>query len=138
MLLRLIRFHNGVNDTLGILKTEGRFLCFTLEDEMREVKIPGETRIPDGIYEVKYTFSPKFGKNMLEIMNVPNFTGIRIHTGNTDKDTAGCILLGDICNFNPVGTSRIEQSKEAYDRVSSMIIAALNKENVLIWIGENL
>ncbi len=139
MELKLLRFDSGTNDTLGILFMDGKFAGFTLEDEHREIKVKDETRIPAGTYDIKYTYSPKYKKLMLEVMNVPNFSGIRIHPGNTEQDTSGCILVGNMCRHNPFGDSRIEESRLAYDRIASLIIHALGrKENVTITIKDNV
>jgi hypothetical protein len=139
MLLRLIRFDSGSNDTLDLLFIDGVFSGFMLEDEHRAIKITGETRIPAGTYEIKYTYSPKYKKFMLEVMNVPGFTGIRIHPGNTEKDTAGCLLPGDVCRHNPIGDSRIEDSTKAYNRILKQITTALNKnDKVTITIEDNI
>lgn len=78
------------------------FLCYTLEDPVREVenqevkewKIYGETAIPRGIYNLAYTYSNRFMKYTIQLMNVPGFSGIRIHAGNKSNDTEGCILVG--------------------------------------------
>lgn len=80
--------------TLGNLSMDGDPFCDTLEDKVRTEKIPRETAIPAGRYEVKLTYSRRFKRVMPQLMNVPNFEGIRIHSGNTDKDTEGCILVG--------------------------------------------
>ena len=139
MELKLLRFDSGTNDTLGLFFIDGKFAGFTLEDEHREIKVKSETRIPAGTYDIKYTYSPKYRKFMLEIMNVPDFTGIRIHPGNTEADTAGCLLVGNVCRHNPFGDSRIEESRLAYDRIASLIISALGrKENVNITIKDSI
>jgi len=88
--------------TLGALYVDGAWLCWTLEDEMREVagrpvddwKIAGKTAIPLGTYPVLVTMSMRFGRRLPLVESVPGFTGIRIHPGNTEADTEGCILLG--------------------------------------------
>lgn len=80
--------------TIGEMFINGKFFCYTLEDKVREVKIQGETAIPKGTYDTIIDMSTRFKKLMPHILNVPNFSGIRIHAGNTNKDTEGCILLG--------------------------------------------
>ena len=115
MKLEVIRFSSQNDSTLGLLfdVTHGRkFLCFTLEDEARDTKVMGETRIPAGIYDLKLRteggyhnrflkkFGPAFHKGMIWVQNVPNFRWILWHTGNTDEDTAGCLLLGDSSQQN--------------------------------------
>lgn len=89
-------------NTFGELLIDGQHFCWTLEDEVREIpdtpvdqwKIPGETAIPRGRYHVVMDMSARFGKVMPHVLNVPGFDGIRIHAGNTNQDTSGCILLG--------------------------------------------
>lgn len=76
------------------------YICDTLEDKFRGNnlkgnKVYGETCIPEGNYQVKITYSSKFKKELPDLLNVPFFEGIRIHKGNTDKDSQGCILCGE-------------------------------------------
>lgn len=80
--------------TTGTLLIDGVFKCFTLEDELREVKIKHETAIPAGTYKVEVTQSARFNKLLPILLSVPRFDGIRIHAGNTAKNTSGCILVG--------------------------------------------
>jgi hypothetical protein len=76
------------------LDVDGKHFAYTVEDAVRDVKIPGETAIPKGTYNLRITYSNRFKRNMIQVMNVPNFEGIRIHGGNTAKDTEGCIIIG--------------------------------------------
>ena len=108
MTLRVIREPSTVAATMGILLIDGVFACWTLEDVVREVKIPGETAIPAGRYAVQLSLSQRFQKLLPEILTVPGFTGIRIHAGNTQADTAGCLLVGRIRAYD-----RVEESKLA-------------------------
>ena len=108
MNLRVIREPSTVAATMGILLIDGVFTCWTLEDVVREVKIPGETAIPAGRYDVRLSLSQRFQKLLPEILAVPGFTGIRIHAGNTQADTAGCLLVGRIRAYD-----RVEESKLA-------------------------
>ena len=94
MNLRVIREPSTAAATLGILLIDGVFTCWTLEDVVREVKIPGETAIPAGRYAVRLSFSQRFQKTLPELLAVPGFVGIRVHAGNTQADTAGCVLVG--------------------------------------------
>ena len=79
--------------------TEDKYLCDTLEPTWRDYKngaykIKGKSAIPEGRYAVVISYSPKFGAWLPILLGVPKFKGIRIHAGNTAKDTEGCILVG--------------------------------------------
>ena len=82
--------------TIGELHVDDDFQCFVLEDRVRApgVKVFGKTAIPAGVYNVELTYSNRFGKVMPLIDAVPGFDGVRIHAGNTAKDTEGCLLVG--------------------------------------------
>ena len=101
-LFRLVREPSTERATLGKLYLDESLFCYTLEDVVREIKgvpiwkwkIPGSTAIPTGSYELWRTFSNRFRRVTPLVANVPGFNGIRIHPGNTDMDTSGCILVG--------------------------------------------
>lgn len=95
--------------TIGKLFEGGSYFCDTLEDPVRELKdlnrdgdfddpgegkIYGQTAIPEGTYEIIMTFSARFKKVMPILLNVPGYSGIRIHSGSKPEHTEGCILLG--------------------------------------------
>lgn len=96
MKLTLKRNFKGPDYTIGKLYIDGHYFCDTLEDTVRPngKKIAGKTAIPAGDYKVIKSYSPRFKKILPEILDVPGFTGVRIHAGNTAKDTDGCLLLG--------------------------------------------
>lgn len=96
MQINVRRTFKGSDYTIGKLYIDGHYLCDTLEDTVRPAgtKIAGKTAIPAGTYKVKKTMSPRFKKILPEILNVPGFSGVRIHSGNTAADTDGCLLLG--------------------------------------------
>lgn len=94
MLLTLKRTYKGPEYTIGKLYINKEYFCDTLEDAIRKEKIYAETAIPFGKYEVTISYSPRFKKNLPLLLNVPNFEGVRIHSGNTKDDTEGCILVG--------------------------------------------
>lgn len=102
--------------TVGQLFINDQFECFTLEDVDRHLeaypdrKIKKETCIPRGFYKVVLSLSPKYKRVMPEVLYVPGFSGIRIHSGNTKEDTEGCILVGKTRKEDYVGQSRL-----AYD-----------------------
>ena len=142
MKLTLIRFHSSPNDTLGLLFINHRFAAFTMEDEHRTEKVMHETRIPAGTYKLSLVHSPRFsekyGHDMISINDVPGFSGILFHKGNTEKDTSGCILIGNGVNFNPDGDSRIEYSGNAYERIYGVISYWLGKEGGEIEIRDTI
>lgn len=112
--------------TIGVLKLNNKFHCFTLEDGIREEKIMGKTAIPKGTYKISLTFSNRFRKVLPLLENVPNFIGVRIHSGNTNADTEGCLLVGEtIINNNTIG-----DSKKAMDKLM-LILKSLQEEIVL-------
>jgi len=92
--------------TIGEMYIDGKFFCYTLEDKVRDVKIKGITAIPAGEYRVVINISNRFKVLMPLILDVPNFDGVRIHNGNTDKDTDGCILVGKTKGKDFIGSSR--------------------------------
>lgn len=98
------------------------FICYTLEDKERLVKVKGQTAIPTGKYTVIVTMSPRFKKELPLILNVPNFSGVRFHGGNDENDSEGCPLLGMVRHSNAISncapavalvTKMIKEAKEA-------------------------
>ena len=81
--------------TIGKLYIEDQYLCDTVEDAVRTIKVYGETAIPFGSYRVRVSMSPKFKRLLPLLEDVPEFTGIRIHRGNTAHDSHGCIIPGE-------------------------------------------
>lgn len=134
MQLKLNRIFKTNTFTIGELYINEKYVTDTIEDRVRPEgeKVYGKTAIPEGTYEVKLTHSPRFKKILPEILNVPNFSGIRIHTGNSSKDTEGCILVGtwDGEKEDWVGNSRI-----AFDELMTLLEEATNnKEKVTITV----
>lgn len=106
MRITLFRIANRDTYCIGKLYIDGQFFCNTIEDvdrglddemteeEILKKKVRGQTAIPTGIYHVYITYSPKYKKQMPLIDGVKGFSGIRIHSGNTAKDTEGCLIVG--------------------------------------------
>lgn len=100
MKLKLIRKYKCPEYTIGHLYINDKYFCDTLEDTVRQLdsiedKIKHETAISAGVYKVVVTMSPKFKRLLPLLLNVPFFTGIRIHRGKTADHTSGCILVGE-------------------------------------------
>jgi len=106
-MLKLYRRYLNPDYTIGALFVHGEYFCDTIEDKVHdfnkdgdlldpgEKKVYGETAIPYGTYDVELSMSPKFKRLLPMVLDVPHFTGIRIHRGNTAKDSHGCILPGE-------------------------------------------
>lgn len=133
--LHLLRTQALEHATLGQLFLDGAFKWYTLEDRLREgqPKVPGETCIPAGRYEIVITKSQRFGRMLPLLLNVPGFTGIRIHPGNTDADTAGCVLVGGSCQPDAKPVPFLGHSAVACQAVQSYIAGALARGN-RVWI----
>lgn len=115
--------------TIGRLLINGQFECFTLEDVVRDgPKVMHETAIPAGTYKVIITMSNRFKRELPLLLNVPGFEGIRIHPGNTNADTSGCILLGMTKSPDFIGGSRL-----AFNPFFTKLQAALQGE-AEVWI----
>lgn len=108
-MLRLLVDRKWKKDTytIGRLYVDGVLWCNTLEDkdrgltskmnteDIKKIKVYGETAIPTGKYQVTYSYSPKFKRYLPRVNDVPCYTGILIHNGSTDKNTSGCVLVGE-------------------------------------------
>ena len=107
--LELKRIDKRSDCTIGELYVDGKYECFTLEDTCRDngVKVAGQTAIPAGTYRVQISFSNRFQKLLPLLIDVPNFEGVRIHTGNTSQDTEGCVLVGRQRLVNSIGESKL-------------------------------
>ena len=148
MKLKVLRFSSEADSTHGLLFQEtdlgNKFLCYTLEDERRALKVKGETRVPAGIYKIELRteggFHEKYKKRfksihkgMLHVTNVPGFEWILIHTGNTDEHTAGCLLVGDSQENNKViKDGFVGKSTNAYKRIYPAIAESIKEGDVTI------
>ena len=141
MTLEVLRYNSSSDHTNSVFLINGKFECYGLEDEFRNFKVYGETRVADGRYKMKFrkvggfhaSYRKKFGnwhQGMLEITEVPNFKYVLIHIGNDDEDTDACYLVGDT---NSRGENFIGNSTAAYKRMYPKVRnALLNGEEV--WI----
>lgn len=102
----LRRFKSRQATTFGRLLTEGKLVCYTLEDQIREIagepveswKVYGQTAIPSGRYRIEFRNSPKYGPDTLTLANVPGYEHIRMHSGSHHGHTEGCLIVGDQIN----------------------------------------
>ena len=142
MKLRLERKYRCSNYCIDKLYINNEYFSDALEDpdkgltdtmsleEIKKIKIKGNTCIPYGTYNITITYSPRFKKNLPLLNNVKGFDGIRIHSGNKPQDTEGCLLPG----FNKV-KGQVINSKVTTDKLIAQIQQAINKkEKVTITI----
>ena len=119
--------------TAGRLYVDGVLECFTLEDEVREVKgrpvlewkVPGQTAIPAGTYKVIINYSNRFMRQLPLLIGVPGFEGVRIHTLNTAEQTEGCIGVG--ADDGRWDDAWLGHSKIAFNKLFPKIQMALAK-----------
>ena len=138
MKLQVIRTQFGKDATNGMLFIDGIFECYTLEDQYQAVKVMHETCIPEGKYDIKFRkvggfherYSDKYQNahyGMLHIQDVPNFTYILIHSGNTDEHTSGCLIVGetqqdlDVSDDGFIGSSVVAY-KKMYSKVANQLL----------------
>lgn len=140
MKLKLKRRFFAEEYTIGTLSIDGARFCDTLEDKNRDInkdgdlndpgegKVYAKTAIPFGTYKVIVNRSPKFKRELPRLLDVPHFEGILIHRGNTDKDSAGCILVGEnkvkgkVVNSTPYEIGLVKMMQEAIDRGEKITI----------------
>jgi hypothetical protein len=120
--------------TIGGFYIDGEFTYYSLEDTDRHLeagglKIPKETAIPRGRYKITISYSNRFQTMMPQLLDVPQFSGIRIHPGNTPVDTEGCILLG---MRHHASAHNILESRRAFDDFHAKLIDGLKEGEV--WI----
>jgi hypothetical protein len=140
--LEILRVSSQKDCTLGLVfdisGVARKFLCFSLEDEFREKKVHGRTRIPAGTYEITLRreggFHQRYAQTfkdihqgMLWVRNVPNFEFILWHAGNDHTNTEGCLLVGDQLTQNVTRAGFLGSSQPAYRRIYPPIAAALQR-----------
>lgn len=141
MELTLKRIAKRDTYTIGKLYVDGEYFCDTLEDkdrgltsdmslvEIKKIKVKSKTAIPTGRYKVTMNMSTRFKKIMPQILSVPGFDGIRIHSGNTSADTEGCVLLGQ----NKV-VGKVINSRTYTNKLYQIISDKVKKETIYITI----
>ena len=147
MELKLQRRYRGDGYTIGNLYLDGAYFCDTLEDadrgltqtmsaeEIRRIKVPHETAIPTGRYKVIVNLSPAKRRMLPRLTDVPGFSGILIHRGNTKSDSSGCILVGEnrvkgkVINSTPYEKQLVEILTEAQEQGEETAIEIEWKQN---------
>lgn len=145
MRLKLKRLYHDENSTIGALFVDNFLIGFTCEDEPREEKIAGETRIPAGIYPLairkgspmakKYDerFSGLEHDGMIWIKDIPGFEYVYFHVGNTEADSEGCILVGLGAD---VATMTISRSRDCYRQLYLMVRQWIEKEDCFLTVED--
>lgn len=141
MNLEVKRFAFGDDSTLGKFFIDGELECFTLEDERRNVKVAKETCIPPGTYRLGVRHnSPMYRhfddrwpwhSGMLHLLDVPGFTFVYIHPGNTDEETDGCLLVGVTPAITTAGEFQLTQSRDAYAELYQKIRPVLTGPEIV-------
>lgn len=141
------RTKQGKNSTLSELYIDGEFICYVLEDSVRDEKILGSTAIPTGRYKLAFRrygrmnghykrLFPDFHKGMIQLMDVPNFSYIYIHIGNNFSDTSGCLLVGKTMKYDKDWDEyEIRKSRKAYISLYKRLATMMEKEEVFIVIS---
>lgn len=142
------RIRQGKQSTLSHVYIDGEFVCYALEDAIRDVKIKGETAIPAGNYSlVLNTYGamnarykrlfPEFHKGMVEIEGIPNYSYVYIHIGNNIGDTSGCILVGNSYELID-GDYELRKSKKAYISLYKMLIDKMAYDAVCVQVDNQM
>lgn len=141
MNIQLKRIAKKETYTIGKLYLDGVYFCDTIEDkdrglnqtmsinDIKKKKVYGETAIPTGTYKLVIDYSNRFKKNMAHILNVPGYEGIRIHTGNSAKDSLGCIIIGK----NKV-VGKVVESRNTYNQLFPILQKAFKEGEIKITI----
>lgn len=131
MELKLERKYFKENYTIGKLFINDEYFCDTIEDKVRgenEPKVWGKTAIPTGRYQIIMNKSPKFGRKLPRLLNVKGFEGVLIHRGNTEEDTAGCIIVGEnkvkgkVINSTIYENELVAKLQEVYNNLEPIYI----------------
>ena len=141
MNIQLKRIAKKKTYTIGKLYIDGVYFCDTIEDkdrglnqtmsinDIKKKKVYGKTAIPTGTYKLVIDYSNRFKKNMAHILNVPGYEGVRIHIGNSAKDTLGCIIVGK----NKV-VGKVLESRNTYNQLFPILQKAFKEGEIKITI----
>lgn len=137
MHIEIIRRYYTEKTTISDLYIDGRLYCQTLEDKTRapgEAKVWGQTAVPAGSYPCIVSYSPKFSQQMLEALDIPGFSKVRLHFGNKAEDTEGCWLVG---KYNPKQPDWVSESRKVYAIVWALIWKSwVHKEPITVTVSD--
>lgn len=140
MKLKLVREQKLPDRSIGKLYIDGVFFCDTLEDldrdlssdmplhDIQQIKVYGATAIPTGSYRLVMSYSEKFKQYLPLLLNVPGYSGIRIHSGNIPEHTLGCILVGKLYK------DQVINSRVTFNKLYSLLNKVEKKESITIEI----
>ena len=145
MLIEVLRFATTDDATAGALYIDSVFECFTVEDGYNAQKLPGETRIGQGLYQIgvrqeggsfnpKYAYRYPFHAGMLHLLDVPEFTWVYIHTGNKHEHTAGCLLVNQAISMGD--STAGAGSRDAYESLYPKVIESALAEDLKMRIRD--
>lgn len=142
MEIRINRIASKEDYTIGKLYINGTYFCDTLEDtdrgladtmtinEILAKKVKAQTAIPTGKYDIILSFSPRFKRVLPLLLSVKGYEGVRIHPGNTNKDTEGCLLVGE-----NKAKGQVLNSRATFERLMAILLECeKRKEKVTITI----
>jgi len=146
MKLTLERKVFNKESTEGNLLIDGEWFCHTIEDVVRakpnewksELKVYAKTAIPYGTYPVLVTWSNRFKRMLTGVFNVPDFEGIRIHNGSSEKSSAGCIIVSFINDDGDGNRNRLINDKAAMNKLCEIITKAQKTQKITLEIIEVL
>ncbi len=151
MELLVKRTYRGPKYTIGHLYINGKYFCDTLEDvdrglninmpltQIMSIKVKGKTCIPYGTYIItmnvvshkysnysKYPYASFVMGKMPRLLNVPGFDGILIHPGTNEKDTEGCLIVGE----NKV-KGKLINSQVTWKKLCTLLLDANKKKEII-------
>lgn len=150
MIITVERKLSSAEATISIVSVDDNKVCYGLEDEHRQEKLVGETRVPAGTYKIELRtvggFHSKYSKRfpsmhrgMLWVKDVPSFEYILIHIGNDDDDTAGCLLVGNVPIMTQSLNLKVALSSNAYQKLYQKVIdAAINDDLQIKYIDSDI
>lgn len=142
LVFTLIRAYRKADYTIGRLYQNGQFVCNTVEDtdrglnqfmtaaQVKKIKVAEKTAIPVGTYKLDVSMSPKFKRRLIHVLDVPGYTGIRVHRGTNADSSAGCLIVGE----NKIKGGVVNSAKYEEMLTQTVDNALKNKDEVYLTI----